>query len=126
MKNPLRSFVLAGAACLLLTASALAGQTSTLWQTFRKPEDFAKLKKGDKIVYVCNECKTVSEVTVASPEEAMEHCKEGATVTCPSCKMKVRVAFRGPPKNQSVERQVTYVNEKGEECMFIAKAAPQK
>jgi hypothetical protein len=126
MKTPLRSLALAGIACLLLTASAFAGQTSTLWQTMRKPEDFSKLKKGDKIAYVCNQCQTVSEVTVASPEDAMEHCKEGATLTCPSCKAKVRVVFKGPPKNQTMERQVTYVNEKGEECMFIAKAAPQK
>ena len=53
----------------------------------------------------------------------MEHCKEGATVTCPSCKTKVRVVTKGPPKNPKLVREVTYVNEKGERCFFIVKAA---
>lgn len=34
--------------------------------------------------------------------------------------------MKGPPKNSSIERQVTYVNEKGEECMFIAKVSEKK
>ncbi len=44
----------------------------------------------------------------------------------PACKKKVKVVMKGPPKNSSIERQVTYVNEKGEECMFIAKVSEKK
>ncbi|HRE05697.1 MAG TPA: hypothetical protein PKX00_08815 [Opitutaceae bacterium] len=121
MKTKLTVLLLAG---LLSGAStALAGPPSGTWQTLNKPADFEKLKAGDKILYVCNECQTVTEATVQSTAAAMEHCKEGATVTCPSCKTKVRVVTKGPPKNPTLVREVTYVNEKGERCFFIAKPA---
>lgn len=47
--------------------------------------------------------------------------KEGATIECPSCKEKIHVVAKGPPKNQSQARDITYVNDKGEECFFVAK-----
>jgi DNA-directed RNA polymerase subunit RPC12/RpoP len=118
---------------VLLLASLLTGVTTVLagpptgtWQTLNKPSQFEKLKAGDKIAYVCNQCQTVTEVTVQSTAEAMEHCKEGATVTCPSCKAKVKVVVKGPPKNPALVREVTYVNEKGEPCLFIAKVVERK
>ncbi|MBX3750160.1 MAG: hypothetical protein KF897_08735 [Opitutaceae bacterium] len=121
MKTKLTVILLAG---LLAGAStALAGRPSGTWQTLNKPAEFEKLKTGDKILYVCNECQTVTEATVQDPAAAMEHCKEGATVTCPSCKTKVRVVTKGPPKNPKLVREVTYVNEKGERCFFIVKPA---
>jgi DNA-directed RNA polymerase subunit RPC12/RpoP len=113
--------VLAG--LLTGTSAALAGPPTGTWQTLNKPAQFEKLKAGDKIAYVCNQCQTVTETTVESTTAAMEHCKEGATVTCPSCKAKVRVVAKGPPKNSTLVREVTYVNEKGEPCLFIAKPA---
>jgi DNA-directed RNA polymerase subunit RPC12/RpoP len=121
MKTKLTVLLLAG----LLTGvtTVLAGPPTGTWQTLSKPSQFEKLKAGDKIAYVCNQCQTVTEVTVQSSAEAMEHCKEGATVTCPSCKAKVRVVIKGPPKNPMPVREVTYVNEKGEPCLFIAKPA---
>ena len=67
----------------------------------------------------------VIDPCVAS-DEAMELCKEGASVMCPSCKEKVRVVVKGPPKNQSIVREVTYVNPKGEECFFVAKVLEKK
>lgn len=115
-----RSFLVI-AALGVIASYAYAGPGPQYWQTLRKPDEFKQLKVGDKIAYVCNQCKTVSEVAVDSPAQAMEHCKEGAEVTCPMCKKKVKVVTKGPPKNSSIERQVTYVNEKGEECMFVAK-----
>lgn len=118
--------LLATTALGALASFTYAGPGPQYWQTLRKPVEFKQLKAGDKIAYVCNQCKTVSEVAVESPAQAMEHCKEGAEVTCPMCKEKVKVVTKGPPKNPSIERQVTYVNEKGEECMFVAKVPDKK
>jgi hypothetical protein len=104
----------------------IAGPGPEYWQRMKSAEEFAKLRAGDKVLYVCNHCQTVTEKTIASPAEAMEHCKEGAMLTCPSCKEKVRVVVKGPPKNQSVTREVTYVNDKGEACFFVAKQPAKK
>ena len=123
--KPIRS-LLATAVLGVLASLAYAGPGPQYWQTLRKPEEFKQLKAGDKIAYVCNQCQTVSEVTVDSPAHAMEHCKEGAEVTCPQCKKKVKVVTKGPPKNPSIERQVSYVNEKGEPCLFVAKVPEKK
>lgn len=124
MKTKLTVLLLAG----LLTGvtTVIAGPPTGTWQTLNKPSQFEKLKAGDNIAYVCNQCQTVTEVTVQSTAEAMEHCKEGATVTCPSCKAKVKVVVKGPPKNPALVREVTYVNEKGEPCLFIAKVVEKK
>ena len=84
------------------------------------------MKAGDKIAYVCNMCQTVSEVTVDSPAQAMELCKEGATLTCPMCKKKLKITTKGPAKNRTIQSEVVYVNDKGEECMFLAKVADKK
>lgn len=124
MKTKLTVLLLAG----LLTGvtTVIAGPPTGTWQTLNKPAQFEKLKAGDKIVYACNQCQTMTEVTVQSPAAAMEHCKEGATVTRPSCKAKVKVVVKGPPKNPALVREVTYVNEKGEPCLFIAKVVEKK
>lgn len=121
MKTKLTVLLLAS--LLAGTSTVLAGPPSGTWQTLSKPAQFEKLKAGDKVLYVCSTCQTVTEVTIKSPDEAMEHCKEGATVTCPSCKVKIKVVNKGTPKNPSLAREVTYVNEKGEPCFFIAKPA---
>lgn len=122
MKTLLRLSACAG---LILGAAsfALAASTPADFQTLRTEEQFKQLKPGDKIAYVCNQCQTVTVKTIASTEEAMEHCKEGSTVMCPSCKAKVRVTTRGSSKNTTYQRQVYYTNEKGEECFFVAKVS---
>ena len=107
-------------------SAAFAGPPPTQLQTLNHPEQFKELKPGDHILYVCNQCQTVTEKTIESTAEAMDHCKEGASITCPSCKMKVKMVTKGPPKNQVTSREVTYVNEKGEPCFFIAKIADKK
>ena len=56
----------------------------------------------------------------------MEYCKEDTTVMCPSCKTTVKLVTRGAPKNQTTSREVKFVNEKGEECFFIAKVVDSK
>ena len=107
-------------------AVAVAGPGPQYWKTLNKESDFKQLKPGDKIVYVCNQCQTVTEKTIESTAEAMDHCKEGATIMCPSCKVKVKVVTTGAPKNPSTTREVTYVNEKGEPCLFVAEVVEKK
>jgi DNA-directed RNA polymerase subunit RPC12/RpoP len=125
MKTKLASLILAGLT-LGAASTAIAGPGPEYWQRMKTAEQFGKLKAGDKVLYVCNQCETVTEKTIASPAEAMDHCKEGATIECPSCKTKVRVVTKGPPKNSTLVREVTYVNDKGEACFFVAKAPEKK
>jgi len=126
MKSKLASLLLIVGFALGAAAIAVAGPGPQYWQTMRNAEQFKKLKPGDKIAYVCNQCKTVSEVTIESAEQAMDHCKEGATLTCPSCKMKVKVTLKGGRNDPPVQREITYTNEKGEECLFVVKASEHK
>lgn len=123
--NPVR-LLLATAALGVLASLAYAGPGPQSWQTLHNAEQFKQLKPGDKIAYVCNQCKTVSEVTIESTDQAMDHCKEGATLTCPACKTKVKVTSRGSPKNPSTQSETIYTNDKGEECLFVAKVPDQK
>lgn len=120
-----RSF-LAFAVFGVIASLAFAGPGPQYWQTLRKPEDFKKVKAGDKIAYVCHQCQTVSEVTVESPAHAMEQCKEGATVTCPSCKAKTKVVMKRQRNDPPTREEVVYVNDKGEECAFFAKPGATK
>lgn len=124
MKTITQSLLTAGLA-LSAAAFAFAGPPPTFYQTLNRPDQFQQLKAEDKVLYVCNQCKTVSEVTIDTSAQAMEHCKEGATLTCPACKSKVKVTVKGP-KNQSLEREVIYTNDKGEVCLFVAKVAEKK
>lgn len=121
----LASLLLAGLS-LGAAVTVLAGSAPQSWQTLRSAEQFKQLKPGDKIAYVCNQCKTVSEVTVESATQTMDHCKEGSTVTCPSCKKTYKVVLAGPPKFGTPVREVKYTNDKGDECLFIAKAVERK
>ena len=105
---------------------ALAGPGLQYWETLHKEAEFKSLKPGDKIVYVCNQCQTVTEKTVESTAEAMALCKAGAMVMCPSCKETVKLVTKGSPKNQTTSQEISYVNAKGEECFFIPKVVSQK
>lgn len=106
-----------------LASLAFAGPGPQYWQTLRNRAQFKELNAGEKIAFVCNQCRTVSEVTIESPAHAMELCKEGATVTCPSCKAKTKVVVKRQRNDPPVREEVTYVNDKGEECAFIVKPA---
>ena len=116
--------ILASVALGALALSAYAGPGPQHWATLHNEAEFKQLKTGDKVAYVCNMCKTVSEVAIASEEEAMKLCMEGSTVTCPSCKMTAKVVMKRQ-RNDS-PNQVTYVNDKGEDCMFVAKIIEKK
>lgn len=110
----------------ILASIASAGSDLQSYQTLRKPEQFKQLKTGDKVAFVCNECKTVSEVAIKSPEHAMDICKEGTNVMCPSCQMKTKVTMKSQRNDQATQTSVVYVNEKGEECLFVTKISDKK
>jgi len=126
MKSKLTSLLIVASLALGITGIAVAGPGPQFWQNVNTAEQFKKLKPGDKIAYVCNVCKTVSEVTVESSEQAMEHCKEGATLTCPSCKMNFKVTLKGGRNDPPIQREIIYTNDKGEECLFVVKASEHK
>lgn len=90
----------------------------------RTAEEFAEVKPGDKLLLVCKECNTVTVQTVASKEDAMEFCKEGAEIVCGSCKKTLKVvqhSGKGPRAKMGSHVETKIVNDKGEECMFVTK-----
>lgn len=119
--NSKLSSILVAAFTISAAVTAWAGPGPEYWQTLRQAEQFAQLKPGDKIAHACNECKTVAVVTVQTADQAVDHCKEGAALVCPSCKIKVKVVMKGSPKNPSVQREIVCTNAKGEACLFVAK-----
>jgi len=118
--------LLATAVFGVLALFAIAGSDLQSYQTLRSPDQFKQLKTGDKVAYVCNECKTVSEITIKSPAHAMELCTEGASVMCPSCKTKTKVVMKGARNDPPNRTEVVYTNDKGEECAFFVKVADNK
>ncbi len=105
---------------------AFAGPGPQYWQNLHSQQQFKVLKAGDKIAFVCNQCKTVSVVTVESPEKAMELCKEGASVACPSCKAETKIVLKRQRNDPPTHSEVVYMNGKGEDCMFVAKIVDTK
>lgn len=126
MKIKLLRSLFATALMGVFASFAFAGPGPQYWQNLHSQQQFKELKTGDQIAYVCNECKTVSVVTVDSPEKAMELCKEGASVACPSCKKETKVVLKRQRNDPPTHSEVVYVNDKGEDCMFIAKVAVKK
>lgn len=127
MKTKLNTVRLLFATAVLgaFASFAYAGPGPQAWETQTRDAQFNALKAGEKVAFVCNVCKTVSEIPIASHEHAMDLCKVGATVTCPSCKKVFRVVRKEKRNDPSTYTEVIYVNEKNEECAFIAKV-PQK
>lgn len=127
-KNIMKSirFSLIALALVSWSSVALAGPGPQHWQTLRTQQQFQQVKAGEQLIYVCNECKTVSDFTVTSTAQAMEHCKEGSAVTCPACKTKVKTTLKRQRNDPPAKSEVVYVNDKGEECLFIAKVAAKQ
>jgi hypothetical protein len=86
---------------------------------------FEQLRPGDRIVYVCRQCDAKRTVALASVAEALEYCREGATLSCPGCKDEMRVVLKQVPGVSGSAVKVHYVNKKGHECLTIAKALPE-
>ena len=114
------------AALSMLASFAHAGPGPQHWATLRNEAQFKQLKAGDKVAFVCNACKSVSEMAINSSEDAMELCKDGATVTCPACKMITTVIVKRQRNDPPTQTIVTYVDVKGEECAFLTMPADPK
>ena len=114
------------AAVVTFASFAYAGPGPQYWTTLHDEAQFKQLKPGDKIALVCNQCKTVSEIPITSPEQAMGLCKEGATVMCPSCKKESKVVMKRSRNDSPTHTEVVYVNDKGEECAFMTMVAESK
>ena len=112
--------ILGVAAVSIAVPQAPRGQTWKPQRSLTSVEDFNSLKPGDMVAQVCKTCDTVSVIEIESKDQAMDFCKEGEIVGCPSCKKKVKVTFRGP-RTESTRRVVRYVDDHGEACMFMSK-----
>lgn len=87
-------------------------------------EQFAQLKAGDRILYLCRQCDSRREVALVSAADAAERFKSGTVIICPGCKDKMHVVIDAPT-DTSHPSQVRFVNEKGHECMQVTKARPR-
>ena len=119
--NTLRLLILT-AAFGMAASVAQAGPGIQHWKTLGNESDFKNLKAGSAVAYVCNTCKTISEMEIKSTEKAMELCKEGGHVNCPSCKQVTKVVVKRARNDAPTHTEISYVNDKGEACAFIAHA----
>ncbi len=103
-----------------LASFAYAGAGVQHWQTLGKESQFKELKPGMTAAFVCSKCKTISEMPIKSAEQAMSLCKEGGSVECPSCKMVTKVVIKRERNQAPTHTEVNYVNDKGEDCAFMA------
>ncbi len=98
---------------------------SRIGEVLRSADQFAQLKTGDRILYLCRQCDSRREVTLASAADAAERFKEGAVIICPGCNDRMRLVI-DPHTDSAQQPRVRFVNEKGGECMYVAKAPPGK
>lgn len=98
---------------------ASAGPGPQHWESLGKHSQFKELKPGMSIGFVCNTCKSVTEVPIKSEEQAMAMCHEGSSVTCPSCKKVSKVVLKHARNDAPTHTEVSYVNDKGEDCAFM-------
>jgi hypothetical protein len=115
------------AATLGVFASTVqAGPGLQYWKSLGTETQFKGLKPGEPVVYVCTECKSLSEVNIKSQQHAMELCKVGSNVICPSCKMKTKIVKKTQRNDPPTRTEVIYVNNDGVECGFFAKSTTEK
>jgi hypothetical protein len=107
-----------------VSTAAPRGQDWKPERSLSSVEDFQSLKAGDTVAQVCTMCDTVSTIQIKSKEQAMELCKEGVSIECPTCGSKATPFITNrskAPLPANRRSRVTYVNEHGKECMFMAK-----
>ncbi|MGB0743253.1 MAG: hypothetical protein ACPGSB_01895 [Opitutales bacterium] len=122
MKKLFTALILSILGVSTLATAAPRGPSWTPQRTLGTVEDFQTLKVGDTVAQVCKVCDSVSTAEIKSKEQAMQYCKDGAVLNCPSCKKKATVTVRGP-RPENPRRTVTYVDEHGKACMFLAKVS---
>lgn len=119
------SLIIAAALGVCLS-TAQAGPGLQYWKSLGTEAQFKELKTSEQVVYVCTECKSLSEVNIKSQEHAMELCKVGSNVICPSCKMKIKIVKKIQRNDPPTRTEVVYVNKDGVECGFFAKSTNEK
>lgn len=112
--------LIATAAVGALATFGYAGQGIQYWKTLGSESDFKQLKPGADVVYVCNMCKTLTNIPIKSQEHALTLCKEDSSMTCPSCKKTSKVVIKRARNDAPTHTEVTYVDDKGKECGFMA------
>jgi hypothetical protein len=122
MKKLFSALILSILGISTLASAAPRGPSFTPQRTLSTVEDFQALKAGDMVAHVCKLCDSVSTVEIQSKEQAMQYCKDGAVLNCPSCRKKATVTVRGP-RPENPRRTLAYVDEHGEACMFLAKVS---
>ncbi len=90
-------------------------------KALRSTEEFAQVNPGEKLALVCKQCNTVTIQTITTKEEAMELCKVGVEITCPSCNKTFKIVRHGPSGKGGTHVETRIVNDKGDECMFVTK-----
>ncbi len=119
--NTLR-LLIATAAIGMSASLAHAGAGSQHWKTLGSEAQFKDLKAGSSVAFVCTTCKTISEMPITSAETAMGLCKEGGHVSCPSCRQVTKIVVKRARNDAPTHTEISYVNDKGEACAFIAHA----
>ena len=110
-------------AVLALTSAAFAQPPGKGGPELTTKAQFAELKAGDKVILTCKMCNTHKVIDIKDSKSAMELCKEGKTVHCPSCKKDFKVAWGHPAgKTGGPDTTVTIVDESGKPCMVYSKA----
>jgi len=119
LSNTLR-ILIAAATIGIFSSSAHAGPGIQAWKTLASESQFKELKAGSTVAYVCSTCKSISEMAIKSQDLAMELCKEGGHASCPSCKQVTKVVTKRARNDAPTHTEISYVNDKGEACAFIA------
>jgi len=109
-----------------LATVAAAGPGPQHWKTMGKESDFSQMKPESRAVYVCTMCKSISDMSGKSKEQAMEMCKDGAMMKCPACKKTSKVVVKRARNDAPTHTEVTYVDADGKECGFMAMASEKE
>ncbi len=115
--------LIATAAIGMFTSVAFAGPGPQHWKALTSESQFKELAAGSSVMYSCNTCKSISEMPIKSADHAMELCKEGGHVSCPSCKQVTKIVVKTSRNQPPTHKEISYENDKGEPCAFIAVAA---
>ncbi len=111
-------------AILALSSAAFALPPGKGGTELTTKAQFDALKAGDKVTLVCKMCDYHAVIDIKDSKSAMELCKEGRTVHCPTCKKDFKVTWGNPTgKAGGPTTTVTIVDESGKPCMAYVKAS---
>jgi hypothetical protein len=80
-----------------------------------------QLQLGEEVGMVCMQCHSLAVDRIADKQHALELCREGGAIVCPSCSLKLKVVRHGPRSKSGHRGEIVFVNEAGEPCVFLVK-----